>query len=79
MSESSGVNSPAICFREIVYGLGDLRIRQVDTAYLKAYFDELGRCDSVPAWQFQQAVSAIEMLFKMLGTNEVAETFNWTE
>jgi integrase len=35
------------------------------------YFDELGRCDNIVAWRYRQAVSAVEMLFEMLGLDSV--------
>ncbi len=51
------------------YNLNGVHLRDVNKAFLTTYFDELGRCNNIVAWQFRQAVSAIEMLFEMLGTN----------
>jgi len=61
------------------YNLDGVKLRDVDKAYLTTYFDELGRCDNIVAWQYRQAVSAIEMLFEMLATNPVFTAFNWAE
>lgn len=47
--------------------LGGVHLRDMDKAFLANYFDELGRCDNIMAWQFRQAVSAVEMLHEMLG------------
>jgi hypothetical protein len=51
----------------------------VDKACLTRYFDELGRCDNIVAWQFRQAVSAVQMLFEMRATNPVVREFDWEE
>jgi len=65
--------------QQFAYNLGGIKLRDVQKAFLTTYFDELGRCNNIVAWQFRQAVSAIEMLFEMLGTNPDAKAFNWEE
>jgi hypothetical protein len=49
--------------QQFAYSLDGIKLKEVDKAFLMRYFDELGRCDKVAAFQYRQAVSAIEMLF----------------
>jgi integrase len=65
--------------QQFAYNLGGIKLRDVEKAFLTTYFDELGRCNNIVAWQFRQAVSAVEMLFEMLATNPVLKEFNWDE
>jgi integron integrase len=65
--------------QQFAYSLDGVKLKEVDKAFLMRYFDELGRSDKVAAFQYRQAVSAIEMLFEMVSTNPVVKEFNWTE
>ena len=65
--------------QQFAYSLEKKKLRDVDKTILQAYFDELGRSDKIVAWQYSQAVSAIEMLFEMLGLKKVLASFNWDE
>jgi len=65
--------------QQFAYSLGSMKLRDVDHEILRSYFDELGRSDKIVAWRYRQAVSAIEMLFEMLGLKRVLESFHWDE
>jgi integron integrase len=65
--------------QHFAYGLKRVKLRDVDGGILARYFDELGRCNNIVAWQYRQAVSAVEMLFEMLGLDSVLQSFNWSE
>ncbi len=65
--------------QQFVYNLDGVKLREVDKACLARYFDALGRCLDIRAWQYRQAVTAIEMLFEMLETNPFVRDFNWAE
>ena len=62
-----------------VYNLDGIKLRDVAPSILANYLDELGRCDNIVAWRFRQAVSAVEMLFEMLGLDSVLRAFNQSE
>lgn len=82
LSKNISGRAAEACIRHaqrFAYGLKPIKLRDVDRGVLARYFDELGRCDSIVAWQYRQAVSAVEMLFEMLGLDSVLRSFNWEE
>jgi len=82
LSRNFSGRAGAACIRHaqlFAYNLNGVHLRDVNKAFLTTYFDELGRCNNIVSWQFRQAVSSVEMLFEMLGTNPEAKAFNWEE
>jgi hypothetical protein len=65
-----GGQAAEACIRHaqhFAYGLKRVKLRDVDMGIFARYFGELGRCNNIVAWRYRQAVSAVEMLFEMLG------------
>jgi len=63
--------------QQFAYGLNGRKLRDVDSAYLDDWLDELGRDTSLKDWQVAQAISALRILLIELVDLEWARTYDW--
>ena len=60
-----------------VQGLNGLRLREVSSAYVGNYLDELGRKPGMRGWQVAQTVEALRVLFLEMVQSDWATDFDW--
>ena len=60
-----------------VYGLNGLKLSKVDSAYLDAHLDDLGRKVELKDWQLRQVVSALRILLVEMVRLDWPATYDW--
>jgi len=63
--------------QQFVYGLKGRKLKDLDSAYLDAYFAELGRKHGMPDWQLLQAVCAVEILMCEMTGFSWCGSYDW--
>lgn len=63
--------------QEFVYQLNERKLRGLDSAYLDAYFQELGRKAELQDWQLLQSVCAVEILMCEMTGLSWCRAYDW--
>ena len=63
--------------QQFVYGLKGRKLRAVDSAYLDAYFQGLGRKAAMKDWQLLQTVCAVEILMCEMTGLSWCRSYDW--